>query len=69
MIVSISKVIKYKNNYLFDKDDYLLLNDNIKIIVNEIVKLITAKVSLDLFEFFWRVVLIGQVQNFRRLVL
>ena len=69
MIVSISKVIKYKNNYLFDKDDYLLLNDNIKVIVNEIVKLITVKVSLDLFEFFWRVVLIGQVPNFRRVVL
>ena len=25
-----SKAIKYKNNYLLDKDDYLLLNYNIK---------------------------------------
>ena len=40
MIASRSNSIKYKNNYLFDKDDYLLLNEWIKDIVNEIEKLI-----------------------------
>ena len=43
MIVSISKAIECKNNYLLDKDDYLLLNDNIKVIVNESIKLINKK--------------------------
>ena len=43
MIISISKTIKCKNNYLLDEDDYLLLNDNIKVVVNEIIKLINKK--------------------------
>ena len=38
MIVSRSKSIKYKNNYSFYKDDYLLLNEYIKDIVNKIEK-------------------------------
>ena len=41
------------------------MNDNIKVIANEIVKLITIKVCLNLFEYFWRRALIGQVPNFR----
>ena len=31
----ITTALKYKNNYLLDKDDYILINDNIKILVKD----------------------------------